>query len=174
MTYEEVFQTQWEKLSEEMVELINFQLNNRAKPDHAELNRVYQQKMDRWFTQMQPEGRWLKDSGNPQFQDEMKSELKKLELKEVPAVLPSGAAAPAGAIAAGAACAAVCIAADVHVMLSAVMTAAGAAAAYGGVSSLIRKRKSSTGAALKAAYKEQLTAAGFRLTEICRKYGQNS
>ncbi|MFG6332068.1 MAG: hypothetical protein K1W28_09635 [Lachnospiraceae bacterium] len=83
MTNQEIFATQWNKLKEEMVELLNFQMKNGGRPDYTELNRVYKSKMQRWSSQMQPEGRWLNGLNDEALKEKMEAALAGLSLTPV-------------------------------------------------------------------------------------------
>lgn len=159
MTKKEIFATQWNKLKEEMVELMNFQLKNMGCFDYNELNRVYKSKMLRWSSQMQPEGRWLHGLEDGQVKQKMKDALSRLELSPVELEKSSPVAALASGAGVGVACAVTCNVLDVAKVLCGVGGVAGFAAAYLGVSQWGKAKHTEQAEAAKEAYLSQIAQA---------------
>lgn len=83
MTNKEIFNSQWLRLKEEMVEKMNRALAQGHMLPNRDLNKLYKGKLLRWESYGNPEGRWLED----QEEAERKAFLNKLHsvsLEEIP------------------------------------------------------------------------------------------
>lgn len=170
MTYEETLRTQWNKLREEMVELMRFLEKNLGRLDFAELNRVYRSKTLRWSSQMQAEGRWLADIENEQMKAEFKDALAGLSLTEVrTAGGGSGGAAVLAAVVAG------CLGGGVGNAVrgltgGVILCAVAFAGAFVGVNQMQKSKRTAGVRDIEAAYVRQIEQGLETAAAVLRRY----
>ena len=83
MTSKKTVTVHWNKLKEEMVQLMDTKIRNHVPMKYNDLNKTFQSKLQRWSNLMSPEGRWLAEQPNKEQVEKMLCQLEGLSLKEV-------------------------------------------------------------------------------------------
>lgn len=157
MTNKEAVSLHWNKLKEEMVQQMNFQMQNYKTIRYADLNKLYKSKIQRWDGSVQPEGRWLQAQNDKERTEKMLGKLGTFDLKE-PSVVQNNMKMP---LLAGAGAGLVC-----GFAVNAIVGAVVFIGVSGVLSTNAKKNKEKQLDQLKADYTAQIMKHGQELAEI--------